>query len=209
MKCETFVFFAFFSFIGVACVGVGSQVNEADGAQVAGLKMRHQIMFDYGGEIQVFEGYMISAEDSFLVKAFAGPGVDLFTVIDNNGTQHNELHLQALKDRIDLAQVGADIARAFLSGCVANKSSSRLECDFHNEPLVEKFDEQGRLVERFFPQAHQVGLKVYYSEYATQCGDSRPVQTTLRWGQGNNRIVIRMVGCELLNRIDPKIFLAQ
>ena len=140
-------------FLGAVLLACGAALtpkeNRADGPGEPALKMRHQILFSHGGDVQVFEGYMILADDAFIVRAFAGPGVDLFTVARSGDRHRSTLHIPALKDRIDIEKVGDDIARVYLSGCKpppgaadqtpASPKSVR-HCRFFGEPLTEVID---------------------------------------------------------------------
>ena len=103
-------------------------------------KMRHQIMVRYGDEVQVFEGYMIREGNAFLVRAFAGPGVDLFTVARDGKRHREEAHISALEERLDLEAVSMDIARAYLGGC-EKPEGTKAECTLLGEPMIEEFDE--------------------------------------------------------------------
>jgi hypothetical protein len=174
-----------------------------------GLKLRHQILARYGGEEQVFEGYMILAGDSLVVRAFAGPGIDLFTVI-RRGAEHEErAHVPGLEDRVDLAAVGADIARCYLAGCgrrVGDPPPATADCLFFGEPLVERWGGDGRLAEREFPEAHGIGLEVRYSEYRDFGGLELAGRITLEWGSGANSLVIVLSEAETVDDPDPSLF---
>jgi len=175
----------------------------------AGLKLRHQIMARYGDEAQVFEGYMILAGDALIVRAFAGPGIDLFTVV-RRGIEHEEkAHVPGLSSRLDLAAVGADIARAYFPGCgtaAAGSAPATVECRFFGEPLLERGDGRGRVVERRFPEAHGTGLRVRYSEYREFAGGELAGRITLEWGAGENSLVILLLEAEVIEIVDPALF---
>lgn len=173
-------------------VGCGAPAIEAAREEAGGgaLRLRHQIMVEYGSESQVFEGYMIWRGDAFYVKAFAGPGVDLFTVVRSGEWHREEAHIDALAERLDLEAVGADIARAYLDGCDDEEVAGLTRCDFHDEPLEETRDEFGRIAKRRFPEAHGIGLTVLYTDYAERSGEELAGKIELSWGEGANRMVI-------------------
>ena len=158
------------------------------------VKMRHQIMVRYGDEVQVFEGYMIRGGDAFLVRAFAGPGVDLFTVARDGKRHREEAHISALEERLDLEAVSMDIARAYLGGC--ERGGAKAECTFLGEPMIEEFDELGRLVSRRFPEAHGIGMRIVYEEYNDYLDGQAPWKIVLEWGEGKNRMVIKLLSVE-------------
>jgi hypothetical protein len=194
----------------VACGGrVVPRVAE-DGAAGGGLeavRMRHQISFAQAEDVQVFDGYMLLAGERLLVKAFAGPGVDLFTVVRDGAAHGERLHVAGLSDRIDMEKVGADIARVYLGGCPRPAGGAgEATCDFYGEPLTERFDAGGRLVARRFPQAHGIGLDVTYDDFAPFACGERARRIALRWGGSANEMAIRLAACELLDRVDPAAF---
>jgi hypothetical protein len=166
------------------------------------LRLRHQIMVRYGDELQVFEGYMILRGEAFLVKAFAGPGIDLFTVRRDRERHAEEAHVPELGQRLDLEAVGRDIARAYLGGCGAPAGGGAVECAFYGEPLREEYDGRGRLVERSFPEAHGIGLTVGYQGYAERAGRELADRITLEWGGSGNEMVIRLLDARLLEDFD-------
>jgi len=170
------------------------------------LKMRHQILFAGPGGEHVFEGYMLLGRDALLVKAFAGPGVDLFTVTRDGAAHTETLHIPSLADRIDVFKVGADIARVYLGACPGRAPASETTCAILGEEVVERLDAEGRLVERRFPAAHGVGLTVVYGEFEEISGRIEPRMIRLAWGEGPNRMVIRLVELELLDDVDPSVF---
>jgi len=191
-----------------ALLGCGSPAQEGaptagaglQGATAAPIRLRHQIMVEYGEEAQVFEGYMVLGEDAFLVKAFAGPGVDLFTVVRNGARRRDELHMPALEGRIDLEAVGDDIARVYLRGCAPPAGAAAARCDFHGEPLEEDYDAEGRTIERRFPKAHGIGVRVTYRELSRRLGETVAGRIELRWGAGGNRMAIVLVDAQRLDR---------
>jgi hypothetical protein len=174
------------------------------------VKMRHQISFTHGDDVQVFDGYMLLAGERLLVRAFAGPGVDLFTVVRDGAAHGEKLHIPALADRIDMAKVGADIARVYLGGCPRPEGGAlEATCAFYGESMTERFDADGRLVARRFPQAHGIGLTVTYDDFAGSACGERARRISLRWSGSGNEMVIRLVACERLERVDPAVFATQ
>ncbi len=169
-------------------------------------RMQHQILFSRPDQDHVFEGYMILADDALLVKAFAGPGIDLFTVVRDGASHFEELHIPGLADRIDIGAVSADIARVYLGGCERPTAAGEARCDFFGEEMTEVFDADGRLTARRFPQAHDIGVTVHYEEYEIFSGRAEPQKITLVWGTSPNRMVIRLVAFELLDDVDREIF---
>jgi hypothetical protein len=160
------------------------------------IKMRHQILFSTGEEDYVFEGYMIlSGQEALFVKAFAGPGIDLFTVARQGKRHHEELHIREIAARMDITKVGADIARVYLGGC-DKKALKKATCSFYGEQLQEEMDDSQRLMTRFFPDAHGVGLHINYKEYKSRCGKPMPTRIELAWGEGKSKMVILQVACE-------------
>lgn len=161
------------------------------------IKMRHQILFSNGEEDHVFEGYMIlSGQEALFVKAFAGPGIDLFTIARQGNRHHEVLHISEIADRLDIAKVGADIARVYLGGCDKKKALKKATCTFYGEELQEEMDDDRRLMSRFFPDAHDVGLHIDYKEYKSRCGKPMPTHIELTWGEGQAKMVILQVACE-------------
>ncbi|MCP4678774.1 MAG: hypothetical protein GY854_25460 [Deltaproteobacteria bacterium] len=197
--------FIFFFVLFSAC-GAAKTPEPSVRSAFHAAKMQHQILFSRPSEDHVFEGYMILAEDALLVKAFAGPGVDLFTVIRDGASHFEELHISALADRIDIAAVSADIARVYLGGCEKPPTADEASCDFFGEKMTEVFDEDGRLKVRRFPEAHGIGVTVTYEEYELYSGRAEARRITLVWGTSPNRMVIRLVAFELLDEVNWKIF---
>jgi len=189
----------------LAATGCGPAVQppeDGTGVEQPALRLRHQIMVRYGDQLQVFEGYMILRGEAFLVKAFAGPGIDLFTVRRDGPRHAEEAHVPGLADRLDLGQVGADIARAYLPGCRVPAAEDVSECEFYGEPLVERYDDRGRLIERTFPEAHGIGLHVTYGDYAAGLGHETAGTITLSWGESGNEMVIRLLDTQPLPDFD-------
>ncbi len=190
----------------VAACGSAHRPENPVRSKSQAVKMQHQILFSRPDEDHVFEGYMILAEDALLVKAFAGPGVDLFTVIRDGANHFEELHIPGLAERIDIAAVGADIARVYLGGCERPPAAGEASCDLFGEKMVEVFDAKGRLAERRFPEAHGIGVTISYEEYELYSGRAESRRITLVWGTSQNRMVIRLVALELLDDVDREIF---
>jgi hypothetical protein len=171
------------------------------------IKMRHQISFTRGEDVQVFDGYMLLAGERLLVKAFAGPGVDLFTVVRDGAAHDERLHIAGLADRIDMEKVGGDIARVYLGGCPRGEGgAAEATCDFYGEPMIENLDAAGRLISRRFPEAHGIGLDVTYDDFAPFACGERARRVTMRWGMSGNEMAIHLVACEILDKVDPAIF---
>jgi hypothetical protein len=194
--------------IGLALIlaGCGATVSTTPAEPDDGrppLRLRHQIMVRYDDQTQVFEGYMVLRGDAFLVKAFAGPGIDLFTVRRDGSRHAEEAHVPALADRLDLQRVGSDIARAYLAGCDPLEGAGEVECAFYGEPLLERYDDRGLLTERVFPEAHGIGLTVSYSDYSVRTGGRLAGAITLSWGESGNEMVIRLLDAQVLAGFDP------
>lgn len=190
--------------VALVIAGCGSTtppVGDSQGGPTA-LRLRHQIMVRYGEQLQVFEGYMIVRGEAFLVKAFAGPGIDLFTVRRDRDRHTEEAHVPGLGERLELEDVGSDIARAYLGGCGAPTGGGAVECAFYGEPLSEEYDDRGRLLSRDFPEAHGIGLTVGYEDYTERAGRELASEITLRWGTSGNEMVIRLLDARLLEDFD-------
>jgi hypothetical protein len=172
------------------------------------LKLRHQISFRHGDDVQVFEGYMLLSGEKLLVRAFAGPGVDLFTVVRDGAAHRETLQIPGLADRIDMPAVGADIARVYLGGCARPEGAGDAACAFYGEPMTETYDGDGRLVARRFPEAHGVGLDVAYERFEACAGEERAGDITLRWGTSGNEMTIHLAACEAMRGVDPAVFAA-
>jgi hypothetical protein len=189
----------------LALVGCGPAVPPPEaGVEVrpTAIRLRHQIKVAYDDQVQVFEGYMIVAGEAFLVKAFAGPGIDLFTVRRDGARHREEAHVPGLADKLDLERVGEDIARAYLGGCGVAEPGVTAECTLFGEPLRERYDDRGRLVSRSFPAAHGIGLTVSYADYAERADRELAGTITLSWGTSGNEMVIRLLDAELLPEFD-------
>jgi hypothetical protein len=193
--------------LGIALLaGCGGSTPAPDvpeaGSDEPPLRLRHQVLVRYGDEVQVFEGYMILCGRALLVKAFAGPGIDLFTVRRDGAKHREEAHVPGLAERLDLTAVGADISRAYLPGCDAPVGEQRARCDFFGEPLSETYDAAGRVVMRSFPEAHGIGLTIAYEDYGSRAGRPLAARVVLRWGESGNEMVIRLLDAEELVEFD-------
>ncbi len=177
-------------------VGCAAAKTDAGLNEKPNLKLRHQILFTSEQESHVFEGYMILSNDSFMVKAFAGPGVDLFTVVRGKDERCGALHIEGLKGKMDIDAVGDDIARVYLGGCEGRPGGGELTCQYDGESLVESYDPEGRLTTRVFPDAHGIGLKIRYEEHSGAAGSALANRITLTWGAAGNRMVIKTVDVE-------------
>ncbi len=189
----------------ISC-GAGNQRQNTTTNSVTAVKMRHQILFSRPDEQHVFEGYMIFTGEALLVKAFAGPGVDLFTVVREGAHRFEELHIPALADKIDITAVAADIARAYLGGCEGSYTGGETSCDFFGEPMIETYDQTGHRARRRFPKAHGIGLLIEYKDFKEFSGQDRASRITLVWGESPNRMVILLVALENLDSVDPAVF---
>lgn len=187
------------------CAGASPGVQTTQ-TEPRAMKMRHQILFSHSGEDHVFEGYLLVHGSALLVKAFAGPGVDLFTVVRNGKQHREELHLQGLEKKMDLVAVGADIARVYLGGCGGGGQGDQVTCDFFGEQMVEIYGANNRLTARRFPEAYRVGLHIQYSQYTSKSGRMVPQKITLTWGDGDTRMEIRLLSFEVLDDVDPTLF---
>jgi hypothetical protein len=190
---------------GAAAPPPGGGEPVAAEAPREGLRLRHQIMSRHGDDVQVFEGYMIVAGDALVVRAFAGPGVDLFTVVRRGAEHEEQAHVPGLASRLDLAAVGADIARCYLAGC-GGPAPGTGSCTFFGEPLIEERDGEGRIVTRLFPEAHGIGLRVRYSEHREHAGHELAGRIALEWGSGSTSLVILLLEAEVLEAVDPAVF---
>ena len=175
-----------------ACVPAGSRPARPAGrsTEERAVKMRHQILFSSPTRKDVFEGFMVLFEDAFYVKAFAGPGVELFTIARDRDRRVDILHIEGLEEQIDIKRVGDDIHRVYLEGCGPVEPASVSSCTVDNESIEERFDAQGNLIQRTFPAAHGIGLTVTYSGYKDWDGRSLPKKTTLEWGGGGRREMV-------------------
>ena len=168
----------------------GKPKDAPPGKQVETIEMRHQILFSGANREDVFEGTMILSEDAFVVRAFAGPGVSLFTVARHGNRRRDVLHIDGLSDRIDVVRIGDDINRIYLVGCDGASPPGERTCEVDGERIVEHFDEHGDLAVKAFPDAHGIGLHIVYEGYSDQVGRRLPRRITLEWGGTNNRMVI-------------------
>jgi hypothetical protein len=174
------------------------------------LTERHQILFQNKDDTQVFEGVMMRSKDAYVVQAFAGPGVDLFTVARVKERHKETLHIKALADRIDVTKIGDDIYRVYMDGCpVMNNLAAKRQvtCVLNGQRAVESFDDASQLTERSFPDAHGIGLTIRYRDYQSTVGGHLPSRIELSWGNSPDRLmVIRTVAVELSFKADPKLF---
>ncbi len=161
------------------------------------LKMQHQIMYRNGNDTQVFEGYMIQKKDAYIVKAFAGPGVDLFTIARKAERRKDTLDLKMLANKLDVSKIGDDILRIFMDGCpFSAKTKETTACIVTAQKIIEKRDQEGRLTERRFPDAHTIGLNITYKDYSSFKNIALPAQIELQWGDGTRQMIIRTVSAE-------------
>lgn len=180
-----------------ALLGCGGQAPSSASpvSPVDILEQQHQILFVNGQEQQVFDGYMVQAGDSLMVRAFAGPGVDLFTVVRTPTQATQQAHVPGLAERVDMVQVGDDISRVYRSGC-RGAAGAVTTCEAGGERLVETLDDQGRLASRSFPTVHSTGLSISYTQHERLCGRIIPRRITLAWGQGERHMVIFTASCQ-------------
>ncbi|MDD5307530.1 MAG: hypothetical protein PHU25_09455 [Deltaproteobacteria bacterium] len=191
--------------VTLACCGTSAPKMHGRSAANVGWRMRHQILYSRDGQDQVFDGYMIRAGDAFLVKAFAGPGVELFTVVRNGEAHREELHIPGLQGKIDMAAVGEDIALVYQGGCARPRGAGSAECSLLGESMVETYDATGDLVERRFPKAHGIGLAISYEDYGERSGARLAGKVTLRWGEGKSTMVIRLLSNEPMPDFDRRL----
>jgi hypothetical protein len=190
-----------------AFAGCGVTAPRARDAPVASeaWRLRHQIMYSRDGQDQVFDGYMIRSGDAFLVKAFAGPGVELFTVARDGDAHREVLHIPGLAGRIDMAAVGEDIALVYQGGCARPGGAGSAECALLGEPMIETYDAAGDLAQRRFPKAHGIGLVITYEGYADRPGTRLADKVTLRWGEGRSTMIIKLLSCEPMPDFDRSL----
>jgi hypothetical protein len=193
------------SFLVVACAGSPKKAPSGDPGEQA-MKMRHQILFRYGEEEHVFEGYMILKKDAFFVRAFAGPGVDLFSLVREGTWHREELHIGSLKGKIDLNLVSASIAKVYLGGCPGAAPGGEATCDFYGEKVAESYGAEGELVTRRFSSAERGELVISYREFDSCRGRSMAKKIVLTWQKGGISMVIRLVACDLQSHVDPGIW---
>ena len=103
--------------------------------------------------------------------------------------------MKALEGRLDLAAVGEDIARVYFTGCAPSPGET-VRCRMLGEPVVEEYREDGVLLRRTFPEAHGIGVVVTMSGYALRKGELRPDKIVIEWGEGGNRMVIKLLTVE-------------
>ena len=180
------------------CSCGAAQKTDAAASAAFGVRMEHQILFRNGDDTQVFDGFMVQEGEAFLVKAFAGPGVSLFTAARDRERHKEVLHIGSLADRLDVAKIGADIFRVYMTGCEHSADSAEtVVCTAHGEALEDTFDTAGMLTERHLPNAHGIGLTVRYLKYEPRAGRILPVHIELQWGRSEDRkMVIRTVSAE-------------
>ncbi len=204
----------------LGCGGLGPvPVDASNGQSEIIVTERHQILFQNNDDSQVFEGVVMRVEHrnaetctavSYVVQAFAGPGVDLFTIARDRDRHKETLHLKSLADKIDAVKIGEDIHRIYLPTCPVigeNAKPPQVSCMLCGERAEDIYDASGRLTKRHFPDAHGIGLDIRYLDYqSTQVGPA-PFRIELRWGDNSNRLmVIRVVSSELSSDADPQIF---
>ena len=163
-------------------------------------------MFRSAEESHVFEGYLVLYQDALFVKAFAGPGVDLFTII-RKGAEHREvLHIPAIAKKMDMAAIGADIARVYLGGCPPPNRPDEVSCHLLDDKMIERYGPDELLEARDFPNAHDIGVHIAYEDYSEMNGTQMATRITLTWGNSQNRMVIKLLSYEILDEIDPTLF---
>ncbi len=168
-------------------------------------RLQHQILFTFRGEEKVFEGYMILTKEAFLVKAFAGPGVDLFTVVRDRERHREVLHLDSLADRIDVTRIGEDIRRIYLAWC-PGETKPQQWCSVNGEQLVVSTNPQGRVSRKHFPSAHGVGLYITYKDTIRVADRELPKRIELVWGDGTFRMVILLTAAERVTDLPADFF---
>jgi hypothetical protein len=138
---------------------------------------------------------MIQAGDGFIVRAFAGPGIDLFTVTRTAFEASQEAFVPGLAKRVDMVQVGDDIARVYRAGC-GGPFATMTACTLGAEPLEEWLGESGEILRRHYPAAHGTGLTIVYERRETMCGQQMPRRVVLSWGKAESKMVIFTAGCK-------------
>lgn len=172
------------------------------------VKMRHQILFQNKDDTQVFEGVMIHRKDGYIVQAFAGPGMDLFTVARSGGQHKEILHIQALSNKIDVSKIGEDIFCIYMEGCPSDSpvtGTEEISCVREGRRLTENFNPDGRLVARQFPDAHGIGLSIQYSGYNPLAGRWIPTRIALRWGDFAQSLTIQTVSAEGVEAAESEV----
>ena len=190
--------------LATACGGTKKPVETGDPEKPA-IKMRHQILFRFGEETHVFEGYMIHRDEAFYVKAFAGPGVDLFTVARDGERHRHQLHLSGLEDKIDLGLVEKSIARVYLPGCGAEPGIRQARCRLLGEPLEERYHADGTIAERRFEGTTDGPgpLVIRFEEYGMCATHPMARRIELSWQKADIRMVIQLVECEATEALPP------
>ena len=69
--------------------------------------------------------------------------------------------------------------------------------------MVERYTRRGLLAERYFPEAHGIGLRIRYEDYREKGDEFVAHKTTLSWGKSSNSMVILVVGYEIWTRNIP------
>lgn len=199
--------------VGVGCgasrpEAAAPGINEPERSAEAdtAVKLRHQIVFRTASDVQVFEGYLLKRGESFIVKAFAGPGVELFTIVRGPAGPRDTLHIPGLDEKLDPARVGDDIGRVYLSGCPRDDGKRELTCRVRGELLIETFDEEGRLTRRVYPEAHGIGLTIDYEGFAPHLGGVMAETIRLSWGKSPSEMLIRLVGAERVPAPSSQVF---
>lgn len=167
------------------------------------LRMHHQILFRHGEDQHVFDGYMLVYRTGYIVKAFAGPGIDLFTVVKRGAQSKAVLHLPGLQDRMDMRAISQDIARIYALPCGPKADRGSVSCLILGEMATEKYDQEGRLISRHFARAHGVGLDISYSDYRRHLDRDDPYRMHLKWGHGQVEMIIILGRLEIARELDP------
>lgn len=196
---------SFWSLVFLLTACGASRKSPASHGEEPAWRLRHQIVFTSKGDEKIFEGYMILSKNAFLVKAFAGPGVDLFTVV-RDGERHQEiLHLDALADRIDVTRIGEDIRRTYLAWC-PGQAAPQQWCTANGEQLVVSTNSEGQVTRKHFPAAHGVGLYVTYKDTLQVAGRALPKRIQLVWGDGTFRMLILLTEAERVTDLPADFF---
>ena len=159
-------------------------------------RLRHQIKARRGDDVYVFEGYMILQGDAFVVRAFAGPGVSLFTVT-RDGDKHTEkAHVPGLNNKLNLESVGLDIARAYFAGCPGSSSGEITKCTILGQIAHETHAPNGDLLTRRFPSAYKDGLLIEYLDYTKKMDRRWAKRIHLKWSGKENEMEIFLLTVE-------------
>jgi hypothetical protein len=189
----------------VACGATRPPASDS-GSQTAGeepaFELRHRIIAEYGSETQIFEGVMILQGQGFLVRAFAWPGLGLFTVARNGESHDERAHLPGLEGRLDLDAVGMDITRTFLGGCDPPLDGGDVECLLLGQVMVEVYDEGGRRLSRLFPDAYEGGFRVSYRDHAMRFDRWWALEIELEFGDSGNGMVFRQLSVRETEPVD-------